>query len=421
MSAKVGRVGYVYKGDYNNLTEYSRLNCVKYTDGNIYVAKGNTVGNLPTNSTYWDLFVQGVNNASDLAYDNTVSGLTADDVQEAIDELASGKQDTLTFDASPTEDSTNPVTSGGVYTALGNKQDTLTFDNSPTENSTNPVKSGGVYSAIEDVQDYAEDNISAIVNVYGSKNLNIYQYYETTKSGSGITFTDNGDGTITVSGTASADVDYVMHNYYSADKELRVSKGKYVLNGCPSGGSASTYFLQVYPTTSLTSFDEDYGDGTTAEFSSDTRVNLIIRVKSGTVISSPITFKPMIRDARISDPTYVPYVMTNRELTFTTIKTADCSFAFNSKICLCTIFVNNLNLLSTGGSFVTFYGLPSGVPTPKFTITFPAVTYPYIGSGTGQTNSAIGTLLTNGELTVWLDDNSATPVTQVTASFMYLI
>ena len=49
-------------------------------------------------------------------------------------------------DSTPTENSTNPVTSGGVYSALGSKQDTLIFDTTPTKNSTNPVTSGGVKS-----------------------------------------------------------------------------------------------------------------------------------------------------------------------------------------------------------------------------------------------------------------------------------
>ena len=51
-------------------------------------------------------------------------------------------------DTTPTENSTAPITSGGVYTALGTKQDILTFDEAPTENSTNPVESGGVYNAM---------------------------------------------------------------------------------------------------------------------------------------------------------------------------------------------------------------------------------------------------------------------------------
>ena len=62
--------------------------------------------------------------------------------------LVGTKQDTLTFDTTPTASSTNPVTSGGVKTALDGKQATLTFDSSPTQNSSNPVTSGGVYTAL---------------------------------------------------------------------------------------------------------------------------------------------------------------------------------------------------------------------------------------------------------------------------------
>lgn len=76
-----------------------------------------------------------------------ISGLGAS-VTAAINALDSGKQDTLTFDQTPTSGSYNPVTSGGVANALDAKQDTLTFDTAPTQDSTNPVTSGGVYTAI---------------------------------------------------------------------------------------------------------------------------------------------------------------------------------------------------------------------------------------------------------------------------------
>jgi len=49
-------------------------------------------------------------------------------------------------DATPTASSGNPVSSGGVYTALSGKQDTLTFDDTPIDGSNNPVKSGGLYT-----------------------------------------------------------------------------------------------------------------------------------------------------------------------------------------------------------------------------------------------------------------------------------
>ena len=63
------------------------------------------------------------------------------------------KQDALTFDNTPTQGSTNPVTSGGIYASVVGKQDTLTFDNVPTADSSNPVKSGGVYSSLATKQD----------------------------------------------------------------------------------------------------------------------------------------------------------------------------------------------------------------------------------------------------------------------------
>ena len=78
-----------------------------------------------------------------------------------------GKQNSLTFDSAPTSGSSNPVTSGGVYSAINtvntsisslqslvaNKQDKLTFDTTPTSGSSNPITSGGVYTAINNKMD----------------------------------------------------------------------------------------------------------------------------------------------------------------------------------------------------------------------------------------------------------------------------
>ena len=83
---------------------------------------------------------------------DTISAQNLNDLEDRIEAGFNEKQDSLTFDNAPTEDSTNPVTSGGVYTALAGKQATLTFDNTPTSGSTNPVTSGGIYNAIKDPQ-----------------------------------------------------------------------------------------------------------------------------------------------------------------------------------------------------------------------------------------------------------------------------
>lgn len=68
---------------------------------------------------------------------------------EQLENGLDGKQDELTFDSTPTANSTNPVTSGGVRTALNAKQNTLTFDSTPTASSTNPVTSGGVKTYVD--------------------------------------------------------------------------------------------------------------------------------------------------------------------------------------------------------------------------------------------------------------------------------
>ena len=98
------------------------------------------------------------NFAESLATWVTDTGKSVESINASIDDIngeigdintaLAGKQNTLTFDDTPTSGSDNPVKSGGVYSALSGKQDTLTFDNSPTNGSSNPVKSGGVYSAL---------------------------------------------------------------------------------------------------------------------------------------------------------------------------------------------------------------------------------------------------------------------------------
>ena len=70
---------------------------------------------------------------------------------EGINSSIANKQDSLTFDNTPTANSNNPVTSGGIATALSGKQDTLTIDTSPVEDSENPITSGAVYTEINNL------------------------------------------------------------------------------------------------------------------------------------------------------------------------------------------------------------------------------------------------------------------------------
>ena len=88
----------------------------------------------------------------------------AEDLTSHVDNMAvhvtatektawNGKQNALTFDTTPTEGSTNPITSGAVKEALDDVQSSLVLDDTPTANSSNLVKSGGVKSALDLKQD----------------------------------------------------------------------------------------------------------------------------------------------------------------------------------------------------------------------------------------------------------------------------
>lgn len=64
------------------------------------------------------------------------------EVKDGHGNKLAGKQDTLTFDNAPTEDSDNPVKSGGIFSALADKQDAsglapVSFTVTPSSNITN--------------------------------------------------------------------------------------------------------------------------------------------------------------------------------------------------------------------------------------------------------------------------------------------
>ena len=79
------------------------------------------------------------------------STISADTSVLATKTDLAGKQNTITFDNSPTRYSSNAVKSGGVFDALALKQDIILFDTVPRANSTSPITSGGVYTALQNV------------------------------------------------------------------------------------------------------------------------------------------------------------------------------------------------------------------------------------------------------------------------------
>jgi hypothetical protein len=82
-----------------------------------------------------------------------------------------GEIEAGTPDTTVTEDSTNLVTSGAVYTAIDNAVDNVVnnADSTVTEDSTNLVTSGAVYTAIDNAADTLDSKIDSTADTLDSK------------------------------------------------------------------------------------------------------------------------------------------------------------------------------------------------------------------------------------------------------------
>ena len=131
----------------------------------------------------------------------------------------------------------------------------------------------------------------------GGKNLLNWTNASTTIRG--VTFTVNSDGSIIVNGTAD---DGDASFYSSTPSDLPFTAGSYILSGCPSGGSSTTYFLNE----TSGSAAQDVGNGATIVLNEGRNIRIRIVVRDGVTVNN-LVFWPMIRLSSISDATYAPY------------------------------------------------------------------------------------------------------------------
>lgn len=168
-------------------------------------------------------------------------------------------------------------------------------------------------SVEEEIEQIYADN-----GVLGAKNLIPYPYYSSNLVTShGVTFTVDQNGIIYANGTndGTDTSDFVIVQD-SSDKSI-ISGG--ILTGCPSGGSDNTYQI-IYRVGDSTSHNykrsyRDYGDGVIIpSLANNEDARILVQIRKNATVSN-LQFKPMLRLASDPDDTYVPYAMTNRELT----------------------------------------------------------------------------------------------------------
>ena len=108
--------------------------------------------------------------------------------------------------------------------------------------------------------------------------------YNPTETNSGVTFTNNGDGTITVNGTSTQLVGFYLQGINFIENHT------YLLIGCPSGGSNSTYILDTGA-----DIGNDRGNGTISKPRLIGNRYFAIYVYANTTCNN-LVFKPQLFD-----------------------------------------------------------------------------------------------------------------------------
>ena len=135
------------------------------------------------------------------------------------------------------------------------------------------------------------------------KNLIPYPYLKTTQTISGVTFTANSDGSITVNGTATANA---IFEFESDSTMFTLPAGNYFLSGCPSGGSATSYLMTAVngAGSSYDKYQRDFGTGVAVP-SKGEKWKVSIRIMSGYTANN-LVFKPQI-ELGSTATSYEPY------------------------------------------------------------------------------------------------------------------
>jgi hypothetical protein len=220
-----------------------------------------------------------------------------------------------------------------------------TMDTTPTANSQNPVTSGGVAAS-----QAAQDAEIAVIANAGAKNL--FKNTAVSKTYLGVTFTVNEDGTVSLSGAATTAAGVLEIG------TVTPPAGSYIVSGCPAGGSwapnPNKYRIRIEKNGAW--LGDETGTGYTVTVNGSDVISLQINSGVG-VDTAGLVFKPMIRPATITDSTYEPYALPNPVITPALIKHVDegakniADFTSATKTTYTTITYHGVTITRNGDIF----------------------------------------------------------------------
>ena len=222
------------------------------------------------------------------------------DVSVAV--LHQGGEFNLTFDCEPQRFLTSGETERSIpeWSDLHTDSGSLvTVDNTSGEYAVKslstdivPQQSGSGVPSPTNIRPITGFNSA---NIYSSgKNMLRHIFPSETKNG--VTFTENANGTISTSGTATANAEHSLTYRVSGTYGTCFLKaGTYILSGCPSGGGSTKYEIGLNTTVndSGVTLARDYGNGATFTMQNDGYVGTWVTIRNGQDASG-LTFKPMI-------------------------------------------------------------------------------------------------------------------------------
>ena len=268
----------------------------------LYICLGATTGNW--DSTKWDLtsIAELLANldlsANNISYDNTTSGLTATDVQGAIDEVNSNLSDYETANDALVNKIESVGTASGSIATFSDGSDNI------------PMKSlVAEIAPVQDLHGYDAPWVGGAgknklpMTVEGIKAVNTYHSWSgnsTTINNVTITIETDSVGNVTgirFNGTASADITFNLAT------NINIPNGSYKWSNDQIVNVSNLWLSLTNPNVAITLSTQKEVNITV---SNDSIGSAYIYASSGNVFNN-IVFKPMIRLASVSDTTFAPY------------------------------------------------------------------------------------------------------------------
>ena len=310
----IGIVAPVAKVTWDSETTYQQLNIVLHGSES-YIAKAGSTGIEPGVTSGWENSWQLL--ATGVGIEKITSGTPVTSIDITLTPVTVTMTDGSTFTFSSTSKN-GEVSESDLNSAVSQLQETIAANKAETDTALNDkaninglymgLVAGGAYQLLSDdgTEQLAafvkrttagtesissgEATIKKIIGKsYVFNQLLDRSQFPASSTVNGITFTNNGDGTITASGTATETATYTVCP--TSYQPTHPKKGRtYLLCGTPDAGSGSTFGMYYQGGTG------DFGGGYVfARESDQNRGDVVIFVRSG-VTANNLVFAPQFVD-----------------------------------------------------------------------------------------------------------------------------